>query len=95
MFDNDSSTQTLTLEEQLFVVEQIDLSVSVCGSTQLQQFRDLLKQHLDYIDDDEGIDMNKLENKLYNVSESIIDEFSSKSTMLLLLLKSYLKRFII
>ena len=44
IFDNDSSTQTLTLEEQLFVVEQIDLSVSVCGSTQLQQFRDLLKE---------------------------------------------------
>ena len=64
--------QSLTLEEQLFVaenlayfpyqvqqeplliVEQIGLTVSVSDSTQLQQFRDLLKQHLDYIDDDEG-----------------------------------------
>ena len=114
MFDNDSSTTPLTLEEQLFVadnlayfpyqvqdeplfiVEQIDLSVSVTGSTQLQQFRDLLKNHLDYIDDDEGIDMNKLENKLNNASETVIEELnqclrSSKSTMLLLLIKSYLK----
>jgi cohesin loading factor subunit SCC2 len=114
MFDNDSSPSSLTLEEQLYVadnlayfpyqvqdeplflIEQIDLSISVSGSTQLQQFRDLLKQHLDYIDDDEGIDMNKLENKLYSVSEDIINELnqclrSSKSTMLLLLLKSYLK----
>jgi cohesin loading factor subunit SCC2 len=115
MFDNDSnSSSTLTLEEQLFVadnlayfpyqvhdeplflIEQIDLTISVSGSTQLQQFRDLLKQHLDYIDDDEGIDMKKIENKLYNVSESIIEElnqclYSSKSTMLLLLLKSHLK----
>ncbi|CAF3680836.1 unnamed protein product [Rotaria sordida] len=116
MFDNDSSstTSSLTLEEQLFVadnlayfpyqvqdeplfiVEQIDLSISVIGSTQLQQFRDLLKQHLDYIDDDEGIDMNKLETKLYDVSEIIIDELNqclrlTKPTMLLLLLKSYLK----
>jgi cohesin loading factor subunit SCC2 len=114
MFDNDSSASSLTLEEQLYVadnlayfpyqvqdeplflIEQIDLSISVSGSTQLQQFRDLLKQHADYIDDDEGIDTNKLENKLYNVSETILDELnqclsSSKSTMLLLLLKSYLK----
>ncbi|CAF3667358.1 unnamed protein product [Rotaria sp. Silwood1] len=120
MFDNDSSntlsssSSSLTLEEQLFVadnlayfpyqvqdeplfiVEQIDLSISVIGSTQLQQFRDLLKQHLDYIDDDEGIDMNKIENKLNNVSEIIIDELNqclrtTKPTMLLLLLKSYLK----
>jgi len=114
MFDNDSSASSLTLEEQLYVadnlayfpyqvqdeplflIEQIDLTISVSGSTQLQQFRDLLKQHVDYIDDDEGIDTNKLENKLYNVSETILNELnqclsSSKSTMLLLLLKSYLK----
>ncbi|CAF3306840.1 unnamed protein product [Rotaria sp. Silwood2] len=116
MFDNDSSniSSSLTLEEQLFVadnlayfpyqvqdeplfiVEQIDLSISVIGSTQLQQFRDLLKQHLDYVDDDEGIDMNKLENKLNDVSETIINELNqclrlTKPTMLLLLLKSYLK----
>jgi cohesin loading factor subunit SCC2 len=114
MFDNDSSPSSLTLEEQLFVadnlayfpyqvqdeplflVEQIDLAISVSGSTQLQQFRDLLKQHLDYIDEDEGIDMNKIETKLYQISETIVDELNqclrlSKSTMLLLLLKSYLK----
>jgi len=114
MFDNDSSNSSLTLEEQLFVadnlayfpyqvqdeplfiVEQIDLTISVSGSTQLQQFRDLLKQHLDYTDDDEGIDMNKIESKLYDVSESSLNELnqclqSTKSTMLLLLLKSYLK----
>jgi cohesin loading factor subunit SCC2 len=114
MFDNDTSNSSLTLEEQLFVadnlayfpyqvqdeplfiVEQIDLTISVSGSTQLQQFRDLLKQHLDYTDDDEGIDMNKIESKLYDVSESSLNELnqclqSTKSTMLLLLLKSYLK----
>ncbi|CAF3328378.1 unnamed protein product [Rotaria socialis] len=114
MFDTDSNTSPLTLEEQLFVadnlayfpyqvqdeplflVEQIDLSVSVTGSTQLQQFRDLLKQHLDYIDDDEGIDMNKIEKNLYHVSEKIVEELNqclrpTKSTTLLLLLKSYLK----
>jgi cohesin loading factor subunit SCC2 len=114
MFDNDSSSTSLTLEEQLYVadnlayfpyqvhdeplflIEQIDLTISVSGSTHLQQFRDLLKQHLDYIDDDEGIEMKKIEKKLYNVSESIIEELnqcllSSKSTMLLLLLKSHLK----
>ena len=114
MFDNDISTATLTLEEQLYVadnlayfpyqvqdeplflVEQIDLAISVSGSTQLQQFRDLLKQHLDYVDDDEGIDTNKLENKLYSASETGLTELnqclrSSKSTMLLLLLKAYLK----
>ena len=114
MFDNDSSTSSLTLEEQLFVadnlayfpyqvhdeplylIEQIDLTVSVSGSTQLQQFRDLLKQHLDYVDDDEGIDMKKIDKKLYSVSESIIEELnqclrSSRATMLLLLLKSHLK----
>jgi cohesin loading factor subunit SCC2 len=84
-------------DEPLFLVEQIDLTISVSGSTQLQQFRDLLKQHLDYIDDDDqGIDMNKLEIKLFNISEDIITELnqclrSSKSTMLLLLLKLYLK----
>jgi cohesin loading factor subunit SCC2 len=114
MFDNDGSSSSLTLEEQLFVadnlayfpyqvqdeplflIEQIDLSVSVSGSTQLQQFRDLLKEHLDYTDDDEGIDMTKLDKKLYSVSELIIEELNqclrpTKSTMLLLLLKSYLK----
>jgi cohesin loading factor subunit SCC2 len=114
MFDNDQTSSILTLEEQLFVadnlayfpyqvqdeplflVEQIDLTISVSGSTQLQQFRDLLKQHLDYIDDDEGIDTNKLENKFYNISETVLNELnhclrSTKSTMLLLLLKSYLK----
>jgi len=114
MFDNDTSNSSLTLEEQLFVadnlayfpyqvqdeplfiVEQIDLTISVSGSTQLQQFRDLLKQHLDYTDDDEGIDMNKIESKLYDASESSLNELnqclqSTKSTMLLLLLKSYLK----
>jgi cohesin loading factor subunit SCC2 len=114
MFDNDSSSTSLTLEEQLYVadnlayfpyqvhdeplylIEQIDLTVSVSGSTQLQQFRDLLKQHLDYVDDDEGIDMKKIDKKLYSVPESTIEELnqclhSSKSTMLLLLLKSHLK----
>ncbi len=114
MFDNDSTSSSLTLEEQLFVadnlayfpyqvqdeplflVEQIDLSISVSGSTQLQQFRDLLKQHFEYADDDEEIDMKEIESKLYSVSESVIDELNqcllaSKSTMLLLLLKSYLK----
>ncbi|CAF3770813.1 unnamed protein product [Adineta steineri] len=117
MFDNDtsiSSSTSLTLDEQLFVadnlayfpyqvqdeplfiIEQIDLSISVSGSTQLQQFRDLLKQHLDYTDDDEGIDITKIEKKLYDVSETIINElnqclYTTKSTMLLLLLKSYLK----
>ncbi|CAF4283016.1 unnamed protein product, partial [Rotaria sp. Silwood2] len=83
-------------DEPLYLIEQIDLSVSVSGSTQLQQFRDLLKQYLDYIDDDEGIDINKLEDKFLNLSDIIIDELNqclrtSKSTMLLLLLKSYLK----
>jgi cohesin loading factor subunit SCC2 len=114
MFDNDQTSATLTLEEQLFVadnlayfpyqvqdeplflVEQIDLTISVSGSTQLQQFRDLLKQHLDYTDDDEIIDINKIEHKFYDISETIFNELnqcirSTKSTMLLLLLKSYLK----
>lgn len=113
MFDNDS-TSSITLEEQLFVadnlayfpyqvqdeplylIEQIDLTVSVTGSTQLQQFRDLLKQYLDYVDDDEGLDTNKLEEKILTLSDTIVDELNqclrtSKSTMLLLLLKSYLK----
>lgn len=113
MFDNDTTTST-TLEEQLFVadnlayfpyqvqdeplylIEQIDLTVSVSGSTQLQQFRDLLKQYLDYIDDDEGFDMNKLEEKFLHLSDSIVEELNqclrqSKSTMLLLILKFYLK----
>jgi cohesin loading factor subunit SCC2 len=83
-------------DEPLYLIEQIDLTVSVSGSTQLQQFRDLLKQYLDYIDDDEGLDINKLEEKFLNLSDTIIDELNqclrqSKSTMLLLLLKSYLK----
>ncbi|CAF3774513.1 unnamed protein product [Rotaria socialis] len=83
-------------DEPLYLIEQIDLTVSVSGSTQLQQFRDLLKQYLDYVDDDEGIDINKLEDKFLNLSDAIIDELNqclrtSKSTMLLLLLKSYLK----
>ncbi|CAF3834606.1 unnamed protein product [Rotaria sordida] len=83
-------------DEPLYLIEQIDLTVSVSGSTQLQQFRDLLKQYLDYTDDDEGIDINKLEDKFLNLSDTIIDELNqclrtSKSTMLLLLLKSYLK----
>ncbi|UJR32054.1 hypothetical protein I4U23_019522 [Adineta vaga] len=114
LFDNDTNTSSLTLEEQLFVadnlayfpyqvqdeplfiVEQIDLAISVSGSTQLQQFRDLLKQHFDYADDDEGIDMSKIEKKLYDVPETILTELNqclslTRSTMLLLLLKSYLK----
>lgn len=114
MFESDISCSSLTLEEQLFVadnlayfpyqvqdeplfiVEQIDLSVSVTGSTQLQQFRDLLRQHLGYVDDDEGIDMNKLEIKLCDATETVVDELNqclrlTKPTMLLLLLKSYLK----
>ena len=83
-------------DEPLYLIEQIDLTVSVSGSTQLQQFRDLLKQYLDYTDDDEALDMNKLEEKFLHLSDAIIDELSqclrtSKSTMLLLLLKSYLK----
>jgi cohesin loading factor subunit SCC2 len=83
-------------DEPLYLIEQIDLTVSVSGSTQLQQFRDLLKQYLDYIDDDEGIDTNKLEEKFLSLSDTIIDELNqclrtSKSTMLLLILKSYLK----
>jgi cohesin loading factor subunit SCC2 len=83
-------------DEPLYLIEQIDLTVSVSGSTQLQQFRDLLKQYLDYVDDDEGMDMNKLEEKFLSLSDTIIDELNqclrtSKSTMLLLILKSYLK----
>lgn len=83
-------------DEPLYLIEQIDLTVSVSGSTQLQQFRDLLKQYLDYTDDDEALDLNKLEEKFLHLSDAIIDELSqclrtSKSTMLLLLLKSYLK----
>jgi cohesin loading factor subunit SCC2 len=83
-------------DEPLYLIEQIDLTISVSGSTQLQQFRDLLKQYLDYIDDDEGIDITKLEEKFLNLSDTIIDELNqclrtSKSTMLLLILKSYLK----
>ncbi|UJR14694.1 hypothetical protein I4U23_001687 [Adineta vaga] len=83
-------------DEPLYLIEQIDLTVSVSGSTQLQQFRDLLKQYLDYIDDDEGIDLSKLEEKFLQLSDPIIDELNqclrvSKSTMLLLILKSYLK----
>lgn len=114
MFENDTSSSGLTLEEQLFVadnlayfpyqvqdeplylIEQIDLTISVNGSVHLQHFRDLLKEHLEYVDDDENLDMEKIESKLYTVSDSIIDEFqqslrASKPTMLLLLLKSYLK----
>ena len=112
MFDNDATSTTIeeqlfvadnlayfpyqVQDEPLYLIEQIDLTVSVSGSTQLQQFRDLLKQHLDYIDDDDGIDTNRLEEKFMNLSDSIIDEFNqclrtSKLTMLLLLLKSYLK----
>jgi cohesin loading factor subunit SCC2 len=83
-------------DEPLYLIEQIDLTVSVSGSTQLQQFRDLLKQYLDYTDDDEALDMNKLEEKFLHLSDPVIDELNqclrtSKSTMLLLLLKSYLK----
>ncbi|CAF0741644.1 unnamed protein product [Adineta steineri] len=83
-------------DEPLYLIEQIDLTISVSGSTQLQQFRDLLKQYLDYIDDDEGIDINKFEEKFLTLSDTIIDELNqclrtSKSTMLLLILKSYLK----
>ena len=83
-------------DEPLYLIEQIDLTVSVSGSTQLQQFRDLLKQYLDYTDDDEALDVNKLEEKFLHLSDAIVDELSqclrtSKSTMLLLLLKSYLK----
>lgn len=114
MFDSDVNHSTLTLDEQLFVadnlayfpyqvqdeplflVEQIDLAVSVNGSTQLQHFRELLKQHFDYIDDDEGIDLVKLEERLCQASEPKIDELQqclriTKPIMLLLLLKSYLK----
>ncbi|CAF1178554.1 unnamed protein product, partial [Adineta ricciae] len=114
MFDTDVNTSSLTLEEQLFVadnlayfpyqvqdeplfiVEQIDLAISVSGSTQLQQFRDLLKQHLNYNDDDESVDMNKVETKLLEAPETVITELnqcllSTKSSLLLLLLKSYLK----
>lgn len=83
-------------DEPLYLIEQIDLTVSVSGSTQLQQFRDLLKQHLDYTDDDESIEISKLEEKFLHLSDSAVDEMNqclriSKSTMLLLLLKSYLK----
>ena len=51
---------------------------------------------MEYVDDDEGIDMKKIDKKLYSVSDTVIDELnqclhSSKSTMLLLLLKSHLK----
>ena len=122
MFDNDassssslsSSSSSMTLEEQLFVadnlayfpyqvqdeplylIEQIDLTISVNGSTHLQHFRDLLQEHLEYADDDENLDMEKIESKLYTISEPIIEQFqqslrASKPTMLLLLLKAYLK----
>ena len=114
MFDADVNHSSLSLDEQLFVadnlayfpyqvqdeplflVEQIDLAVSVNGSTQLQQFRELLKQHFDYIDDDEGIDMVKLEERLCQAAESKIDELQqclriTKPILLLLLLKGYLK----
>ena len=115
MFDNDTnSSSPLTLEEQLFVadnlayfpyqvqdeplylIEQIDLTISVNGSAHLQHFRDLLKEHLDYLDDDENLDMQKIESKLYTIDDSIIEQFNqslhaAKPTMLLLLLKAYLK----
>lgn len=114
MFENDVGNNQLTLEEQLFVadnlayfpyqvqdeplylVEQIDLVVSVNGSTQLQLFRELLKHDFRYVDDDEGVDMKKLEEKFSQAPKEKIDEFqrilrSSKSILLLLLLKSYLK----
>ena len=83
-------------DEPLFLIEQIDLTVSVSGSSYLQHFRDLLKQYLDYIDDDEGFETSKLEERFLHLSDAVIDEFyqslrTSKSTMLLLLLKTYLK----
>ena len=112
MFDNDSTSLNLeeqlfvadnlayfpyqVQDEPLYLIEQIDLIVSINGSTQLQQFRDLLKKYFDYIDDDEGIDMKKIEKKLYDLEDDILEEFhqclrSTKSMMLLLLLKSYVK----
>jgi cohesin loading factor subunit SCC2 len=83
-------------DEPLYIVEQIDLIVSVNGSTQLQQCRDLLKQQFDYVDDDDNIDRNQLEDKFLRASKVDVDLFQqcldlTKSTMLLLLLKSYLK----
>lgn len=83
-------------DEPLYLIEQIDLTISVNGSAHLQHFRDLLKEHLDYLDDDENLDMEKIESKLYTIEESIIEQFqqsshAAKPTMLLLLLKAYLK----
>ena len=83
-------------DEPLYLIEQIDLTVSVSGSSYLQHFRDLLKQYLDYIDDDEGFETSKLEERFVHLPDAVIDEFyqslrTSKSTMLLLLLKTYLK----
>ena len=83
-------------DEPLYLIEQIDLTVSVSGSTQLQQVRDLLKQYLDFVDDDDTIETNKFEDKFLHLTDANLDELNqclrqSKSTMLLLLLKSYLK----
>jgi len=83
-------------DEPFYLIEQIDLTLSVSGSTQLQQLRELFKKYLDYIDDDEGIDMKKIEKKLYDISDEDFNELVqcfqlTRPTMLLLLLKSYLK----
>lgn len=112
MFDNENAQLSLEEElyvadnlayfpyqvqdEPLFLVEQIDLTVSVTGSTQLQQIRDVLKEKFRLIDDDDDYDPMKFEESFAQASEEDLRTFEEclslcRATMLLLLLKSYLK----
>ncbi|XP_064386068.1 nipped-B-like protein isoform X2 [Halichondria panicea] len=90
--DNLACLPYSTLEEPLFVVHHIDLTVSVTGSNLLQQFRETLgtvstgPAHLD----DE--DIHSLSQQPCDLSQLIDCCRSSQGCVLLLLLKQHLKK---
>jgi cohesin loading factor subunit SCC2 len=92
--DNMAAFPYLVFDEPLFVIHNIDLTISVTGATVFQSFRDAFgKSGLAGTDDDDNEDeMERLSQETYNMT--LLNEccVSSLSCVLLLILKQYLKQ---
>ncbi|XP_065906128.1 nipped-B-like protein [Dysidea avara] len=79
-----------TLEEPLFVVHHVEMTLSVTGSSILQQFKEALGINATHDDDTETMD--SLGQKVENLSPLNVCCSNSQGCMLLLVLKQHLKQ---
>lgn len=80
-----------TLEEPLFVVHHIDMTISVTGSSLLQAFKECLSEGSAALDDDEE-DLQRLSQQSCDLRQLADCCHSCQGCFLLLLLKQHLKK---